>query len=86
MKTYPKLREQDPPHKADQNYGFFGYKGAMIEAAIKRDDVEAIRKAHEYGWIDSQTKTLMGHTLRKVARDKNASMVNAELARIGYPE
>jgi len=75
-----------PAYKPNKTYGMFGYKGASIDAAFNIDDAEAIRRAHELDWMDRNTRTFMGHSMLKVARDKKAANVTAVLIELGYPE
>lgn len=70
------LPEQIP----DQQYGFFGYKGAMCDRAISRDNPDMLKECVERDFIDANSEMLQGGTVldycRKVA-PKCAAMLEA---------
>ena len=61
------LPEQIP----NQQYGFFGYKGAMCDRAIRLDNAPMLRECVDRGFIDLASEMLGGGTVldhcRKVA-------------------
>lgn len=73
------------PYDPNSAYGMFGYKGLAIDAAVTRDDAEAIIEAHRREWIDRDTVTFMNTPLRRLAAKKGAGKVVAALTDLGYP-
>jgi hypothetical protein len=75
-----------PAYNSSKTWGMFGYKGMQIDMAIGKDNADAIREAHRRDWIDHNTRTFMGDSLRRLAKRKNAEKVEVALAELGYPE
>ena len=47
-----------PPFDPTITYGFFGYKGAMCDRAIRADNADMLKECIEQGWIDAKTEVL----------------------------
>lgn len=88
------LDEQGAPRNKG-SWGWFGWEGYCVDAAISQDDAEALRWCHERGFIDRATTTIMGTNLRRLCEshphlDPGPSRMRAPkcaalLADLGYP-
>lgn len=63
------------------NYGFFGYPGACCHGALQRDDPEQAEECWRRGWMDINTRMLIGNVREECAR--RSPKVGERLARLG---
>jgi hypothetical protein len=53
------------PYSPSGNYGFFGYRGAMCDRAIRADNVQALVECVEREFIDSDSTDMLGNSMVK---------------------
>lgn len=68
-----------------KHWGMFGYDGACADLALSQDSVPAIKWCIEHGLVNAQCVTLMGSTLRGLAKERGHVKVEKHLASLGWP-
>ena len=60
-----------PTQDENENYGFFGYRGAMCDRAIRTDNPKMLAECIEKGFVDATSEVLGAGTVldycRKIA-------------------
>jgi hypothetical protein len=88
-KHYPKYVENHPDG-TPINYGFFGYKGESLMSALRHQDIEGIKKAHELGWINENTpnhmQVLGAPSLLAWAKENKLGKTAKVLFELGFTE
>jgi hypothetical protein len=69
-----------PPYDPNASYSMLGYPAAMVERALNNDDVAALQKMLDYGWIEKTSITLIGHTMLEYCRLRKATKCAALFA------
>lgn len=59
-----------PPENPSGVYGFFGYSGAMCQAALSRDNAPMLKACIDRGFIDKNCEMLDGRNVVTWCRDK----------------
>lgn len=70
-----------PPYEPDRNYGMFGYAGYVCELAIRRNDPDLAEECWRRGWMDGDTRMLIGTVIEECER--RAPAVAERLRKLG---
>jgi hypothetical protein len=69
------------PFNPAEFYGMFGYAGQCCDIAIRRDDPAQAEECWRRGWMDAETRTLIGTVIDDC--DRRAPKVAAKLRELG---
>lgn len=70
-----------PPYEPSRNYGMFGYQGFCCDTALRRDDPEWAEACWHKGWLDCETRMLIGTVMQHC--EKEAPKVAERLHKLG---